>query len=300
MQGQCRPGSSTPRSEAWPTTKVTQVTTHRYEQKSLYAPAFEHDACGIALVADLQGRRSHGLVRQALTALEHLAHRGATGAEVATGDGAGHPRPDAAPVPRRGAGFRPPRPGPLRGRGSCSCPPTATTPPRRERRSRRSRPRRAWPSWVGATSPSSPAAWAPRRSRAMPRMRQVVVASPRRDRRPRGGAGDPLALDRLAFCLRKRVEHEVHGVYVSLAVGPHPRLQGHAHRRTSWASSSPTSPTRPSTAGWRSCTRASRPTRSRRGPSPTPTATWPTTARSTRCGATGTGCGPARPCWRAT
>ncbi len=55
----------------------------------LYDPAFEHDACGIALVADLRGRRSHGLVRQGITALEHLAHRGATGAEVATGDGAG-------------------------------------------------------------------------------------------------------------------------------------------------------------------------------------------------------------------
>lgn len=55
----------------------------------LYNPAFEHDACGIAMVADLHGRRSHRLVRQALDALEALAHRGATGAEVATGDGAG-------------------------------------------------------------------------------------------------------------------------------------------------------------------------------------------------------------------
>ncbi len=60
-----------------------------YPGAPLYDPAFEHDACGIALVADLHGRRSHGLVRQAVTALEHLAHRGATGAEVATGDGAG-------------------------------------------------------------------------------------------------------------------------------------------------------------------------------------------------------------------
>src|SRR5271165_6631321 len=55
----------------------------------LYDPAFEHDACGVGLVADLRGRPSHRLVSQALSVLERLAHRGASGAEVATGDGAG-------------------------------------------------------------------------------------------------------------------------------------------------------------------------------------------------------------------
>ena len=55
----------------------------------LYDPRFEHDACGIALVADLHGRATSTLVRQALTALEHLAHRGATGSEEDSGDGAG-------------------------------------------------------------------------------------------------------------------------------------------------------------------------------------------------------------------
>ena len=55
----------------------------------LYDPRFEHDSCGVALVADLHGRRSHTLVRQAVSALEHLAHRGATGSEEDSGDGAG-------------------------------------------------------------------------------------------------------------------------------------------------------------------------------------------------------------------
>jgi glutamate synthase (NADPH/NADH) large chain len=55
----------------------------------LYDPRFEHDACGVALVADLQGRPTHTLVRQAISALEHLAHRGATGSEEDSGDGAG-------------------------------------------------------------------------------------------------------------------------------------------------------------------------------------------------------------------
>ena len=55
----------------------------------LYDPRFEHDACGVALVADLHGRASHTLVLQAVSALEHLAHRGATGSEEDSGDGAG-------------------------------------------------------------------------------------------------------------------------------------------------------------------------------------------------------------------
>ena len=55
----------------------------------LYDPRFEHDACGVAFVADLYGRPSHTLVRQAISALEHLAHRGATGSEEDSGDGAG-------------------------------------------------------------------------------------------------------------------------------------------------------------------------------------------------------------------
>ena len=55
----------------------------------LYDRSFEHDACGIALVADLTARKTHGLVDQAITALEHLDHRGAKGADKDTGDGAG-------------------------------------------------------------------------------------------------------------------------------------------------------------------------------------------------------------------
>ena len=56
---------------------------------SLYDPAFEHDACGVGMVADLTARATHGTVSDALTILEKLEHRGATGADVASGDGAG-------------------------------------------------------------------------------------------------------------------------------------------------------------------------------------------------------------------
>jgi glutamate synthase (NADPH) large chain len=55
----------------------------------LYDPRFEHDSCGVSFVADVKGRRSHALVATALGALCNLEHRGATGAEAETGDGAG-------------------------------------------------------------------------------------------------------------------------------------------------------------------------------------------------------------------
>ena len=57
--------------------------------QGLYDPANEHDACGVAFVVDMQGRRTHDLVEKGITALVHLEHRGASGAEVNTGDGAG-------------------------------------------------------------------------------------------------------------------------------------------------------------------------------------------------------------------
>ncbi|MEN3358591.1 MAG: glutamate synthase large chain, partial [Mycobacteriales bacterium] len=57
--------------------------------QGLYDPGQEHDACGVAFVVDVQGRRSHSIVQQALTALSNLDHRGAAGREPSSGDGAG-------------------------------------------------------------------------------------------------------------------------------------------------------------------------------------------------------------------
>ena len=59
------------------------------DPQGLYDPRNEHDACGVGFVADLKGRKSHRLVRDALTVLENLNHRGACGCEDNTGDGAG-------------------------------------------------------------------------------------------------------------------------------------------------------------------------------------------------------------------
>ena len=59
------------------------------EAVGLYNPANEHDACGVAMVATLNKTRNHEIVSKALTALRNLEHRGASGAEPDSGDGAG-------------------------------------------------------------------------------------------------------------------------------------------------------------------------------------------------------------------
>ncbi|MGD0059531.1 MAG: glutamate synthase large subunit [Verrucomicrobiia bacterium] len=59
------------------------------EKQGLYDPQFEHDSCGVGFVVNIKGRKSHEIVRQALTVLVNLSHRGACGCEANTGDGAG-------------------------------------------------------------------------------------------------------------------------------------------------------------------------------------------------------------------
>ena len=58
-------------------------------KQGLYDPANEHDACGVGFVAHIKGERRHEIVRQGLTILERLHHRGAVGADPRAGDGAG-------------------------------------------------------------------------------------------------------------------------------------------------------------------------------------------------------------------
>jgi len=57
--------------------------------QGLYDPRYEHDACGVGLVVDVEGRKSNQIIRNGIRILENLAHRGACGCEENTGDGAG-------------------------------------------------------------------------------------------------------------------------------------------------------------------------------------------------------------------
>jgi glutamate synthase domain-containing protein 1 len=81
------------------------------QAQGLYDPRAEKDACGVAFVATLTGEPSHRIVQQALTALRNLEHRGASGAEPDSGDGAGssstgsHSVCASAPSARLGAYF---------------------------------------------------------------------------------------------------------------------------------------------------------------------------------------------------
>src|SRR2546423_14612351 len=106
------------------------MTSTPPQPQGLYDPAFEHDSCGVAFVADLGGRVSHDVVRRGLEALLRMDHRGARGAEPNTGDGAGITvqGPDAlcravagVPLPPAGAAPAgpafPPPPAPPAGRG---------------------------------------------------------------------------------------------------------------------------------------------------------------------------------------
>jgi glutamate synthase domain-containing protein 2/glutamate synthase domain-containing protein 1/glutamate synthase domain-containing protein 3 len=55
----------------------------------LYDPSYEHDACGVGMVARLDNQPTHEVISRSITALENLEHRGANGADPRTGDGAG-------------------------------------------------------------------------------------------------------------------------------------------------------------------------------------------------------------------
>ena len=58
-------------------------------QRTLYRSEYEHDACGVGMVANLSGEADHAIFAHGLTILKRLMHRGATGNDPETGDGAG-------------------------------------------------------------------------------------------------------------------------------------------------------------------------------------------------------------------
>ncbi len=178
----------------------------------LYAPGFEHDACGVALVADLRGRASHQLVARALSALEHLAHRGASGSEEDSGDGAGILLQVPDDLYRAVVDF----PLPERGRYATGI---AFLPadPERGAAGRAHLEKLAAEEGLVVLGwrdvPVDPSGLGSIAEAARPGMHQVFVAP---GPGTALGPGDPaLALDRRAFVLRKRAEHEIDGCYVA-------------------------------------------------------------------------------------
>ncbi|MBZ6252074.1 glutamate synthase large subunit [Streptomyces olivaceus] len=168
--------------------------------QGMYDPRNEHDACGVGFVATLTGEASHTLVDQALTVLRNLEHRGATGSEPDSGDGAGilSQVPDA--FFREVAGFELPEAGAYAA-GIAFLPGDGTEDAvaRIEAIAGEEgltvlgwREVPVAPQMLGATARST-----------MPVFRQIFVTD---------GASRGIALDRNAFALRKRAEREA-GVY---------------------------------------------------------------------------------------
>ncbi|HEX4834061.1 MAG TPA: glutamate synthase large subunit [Trebonia sp.] len=169
----------------------------------LYDSRFEHDACGVGFVADLSAGGGHAVVASALRVLCNLEHRGAAGADPETGDGAGilTQIPDA--FLRAASGLELPPAGAY-AVGLAFLPLDAA-----ERETAvaaiaalASDERLAVLGWRDV--PVDTAACGPAAREALPHLAQVFVA---------GEAGEAgLILERMAFCLRKRAEHEA-GVY---------------------------------------------------------------------------------------
>ena len=237
-----------------------------------YDPAYEHDACGVAFVADLKRPASHRVVDLGLTALENLAHRGAFGADPGTGDGAGA----LVQLPHRlyaqVAGFDLPEAGGLRHRDgvpadrACGRPNRAMELVGDDRL--RGGPRRARLA-RGAGRPRRRRARSPKR--AAPSFSQVFLA-PAPGRSGRGQpplSGD--ALERRCFVVRKRVEHAALGVYFPSLSTRTIVYKGMLALPTAAGVLPGPHATSASRAGSPSCTRGSRPTRSRPGPWPIPT-----------------------------
>lgn len=178
------------------------------EPQGLYHPSQEHDSCGVAMVADVQGRRSHDIVAKALTALCNLDHRGAKGSEPDTGDGAGilTQIPDAflresvpftlPPAGSYAAGIAfLPMDGEARAVGVGMI---------EEIAAEEGLTVLGWREVPIDTTHAGPSARA-----VMPSFHQLFVSSP--------GGESGLDLDRLVFCLRKRAEHEVDVYFPSLS-----------------------------------------------------------------------------------
>ena len=60
-----------------------------FKKQGLYDPAFERDNCGVGFVVNINGIKSNEIIKNGLQILKNLSHRGATGADPTTGDGAG-------------------------------------------------------------------------------------------------------------------------------------------------------------------------------------------------------------------
>ncbi len=187
--------------------------THAFPPpQGLYDPRHEHDACGVAFVATLTGVASHDIVAKALTALRNLEHRGAAGAEPNSGDGAGilMQVPDAfLRAVAADAGFElPAQHGYAVGTAFLQGDDEQVAKTRRRIEEIAAEEGLAVLGWRDV--PTQPDILGATARGVMPEFSQLFVAGS--GRRVSG-----MGLERLAFCLRKRAEHETDVYFPSLS-----------------------------------------------------------------------------------
>ncbi|UXA20342.1 glutamate synthase large subunit [Mycobacterium sp. SMC-4] len=183
------------------------------EPQGLYHPDNESDSCGVAMVADVKGRRSHAIVADGLTALEHLEHRGAAGSEPTSGDGSGILIQLPVELLREVVDFELPVAA-VDGTntfaaGICFLPPDSDSATEAREQIQRIADEEGLEILGWRALPVDPAGadvGAGARG-CMPHMSQLFVTASDHDGTPIGG----LALDRRVYPLRKRAEQ--HGVY---------------------------------------------------------------------------------------
>jgi glutamate synthase (NADPH/NADH) large chain len=177
--------------------------------QGLYDGNHEHDACGVAFVATLTGEPSHDIVVQALTALRNLEHRGASGAEPDSGDGAGilMQVPDA--FFRAVCDFELPAPGAYAaGLAFLAGDSMAVAATRAQIEGLAAEEGLRVVGWRDV--PVAPDLLGETSRACMPTFAQLFVAA-------EAGRVLGLALERMAFCLRKRAEHETDAYFASLS-----------------------------------------------------------------------------------
>ena len=166
----------------------------------LYDPQFEHDACGVGFVADLSGRGGHDVVARALRVLCNLEHRGAQGGDPGTGDGAGILTQIPDEFFRASCGFELPEAGAYAaGMAFFSAERHLVTPALARLAAAEGLTILGWrevPFDITACGDGARA--------VLPDVLQMFVVG------AEGQCG--MELERMAFCLRKRAEHEA-GVY---------------------------------------------------------------------------------------
>lgn len=256
-------------------------------KQGMYNPAFEKDACGLAMVATLRGEAGHDIIDLALTALRNLEHRGAIGSDAGTGDGAGilTQMPDA--FLRAVVGFDLPPVGEYAA-GMAFLPRDAD-----ERAAQKGGIER-----IAASENLTVLGWreVPTADdnlgklafEARPAFEQLFVSHPAAGGTP---ALSGIALDRRAYRLRTRARNELDAYFVSLSA----RTLGYKGMVTTLQ----LEPFYPDLSDERFASELAvvhsrySTTPSRRGRSHSRCACSPTTARSTPSAATATGCGPA-------